>query len=194
MGFIDMIEKEWINKWQSKEHFDKKQSMFNIVDQYIKKTPGSILDIGCGLAFESEMFQKKYNCSLHLLDGDFENTQERNRKVNYGDTETMAFYSKVEDLKKSWDSRGLNYNFVDANDLVLDTNVKFDLVYSFESCGFHYPISTYNKFLKKHTTKETIFIFDIRRKSKTEQLTDFIIVDTINTTKKYDTLVLKFKD
>ena len=189
-----MIEKEWLNIWKSKEHIDKKHSMFTIVDQYIKKPPTCILDIGCGLAVESEMFQKKYNCDLYLLDGDFDSTSSRARKVNYGTVESMAFYSKINDLKESWNDRGLSYTFIDANNLNITTNVKFDVVYSFESCGFHYPITTYKDFLKKYTTDSTIFVFDIRRKSMEEQLKDFIILDNINITKKCDTLVLKFKD
>ena len=183
----------WIEKWDSTSHYNKKEKMFNIVDEYVKTPPNNILDIGCGLAFESEMFQKKYNCNLYLLDGDFENTQDRNRKVNYGDTETMAFYSKVNDLKESWNSRGLNYNFIDANTPILDTSVTFDLVYSFESCGFHYPLSTYKDFLKKYTNKDTVFIFDIRRKNIKDQINDFNVVDTLNVSKKYDTLCIRFK-
>ena len=47
---------------------------------------------------ESEHFQKKYNSQLYLLDGDFEDTINRTRKVNYGTADSMAFYSKIEDL------------------------------------------------------------------------------------------------
>jgi SAM-dependent methyltransferase len=192
-GNCRMIEKEWINAWQSDTHLNKKQLMFNIVDDYIKKAPMSILDIGCGLAFESEMFQKKYDCNLYLLDGDFESTQDRSRKVNYANVESMAFYSKIPDLKQSWDKRKLRYNFIDANTLDLDDDQKFDLVYSFESCGFHYPIATYKNFLKKHTDENTVFIFDIRRKTSKEQLKECIILDKLYTSKKYDTYSLKFK-
>jgi len=103
----------WINKvWQSKIHTDKKLLMFNKIDEYVKHSPSSILDIGCGLATESSKFQKKYNCDLYLLDGDFHSTADRLRNVNYGSSPTMTFYSKIDDLKKAWDSDNLRYNLL----------------------------------------------------------------------------------
>ena len=77
--------------------------------------------------------------------------------------------------------------------MYINEDIKFDLIYSFESCGFHYPITTYKDFLKRHIDKSTVLIFDVRRKASKEQLEDFDIIDNINITKKYDTLVLKFK-
>ena len=192
MGFI-MEEKAWITQWATKDHIDKKELMFSIVDQYLKSPPKCILDIGCGLAVESERFQKKYNSQLYLVDGDFEDTINRARKVNYGTVDSMAFYSKIEDLQKSWNSRNLNYTFINPNNMYINEDIKFDLIYSFESCGFHYPITTYKDFLKKHIDESTILIFDVRRKASKEQLEAFDIIDNINITKKYDTLILKFK-
>jgi SAM-dependent methyltransferase len=186
-----MIEKDWLDRWEKEAHLEKKNLMFNIVDSYLKVPPKNILDIGCGLAFESEMFQKKYNSNLYLLDGDFESTQSRKRKVRYGSSETMAFYSKIEDLQQSWQSRGIKYNFLDANNIILDKSVKFDLIYSFESCGFHYPISTYKDFLKDHIDSNTTFIFDIRKKSLKDQEKDFTIVESLYSNKKYETLSVK---
>lgn len=182
------MEKIWLDKWEAEHHTDKKQQMFNIVNSHLTQPPKRILDIGCGLAVESELFQKEYGCELYLLDGDFESTVDRNRTVNYGNADSMAFYSRVADLKESWDTRNLKYTFLDANNLVLDESVKFDLVYSFESCGFHYPVETYKSFLQKHTTSNSILIFDVRKKTLTEQRQTFSTVNELYDSKKYKTL------
>tara|TARA_B110000503_G_scaffold69653_1_gene108556 strand:- start:4930 stop:5496 length:567 start_codon:yes stop_codon:yes gene_type:complete len=188
-----MSKDEWINKWANPQHQQKKLDMFNIVDSYINFEPKTILDIGCGLAVESELFQKKYNCNLYLLDGDFDTTVSRKRKVNYGSDTTMAFYSKVPDLMNSWNERKLKYTFIDANDISIDSSIKFDLIYSFESCGFHYPANSYAELIKKHSHENTVCIFDIRTKTYAEQSANFQTVKKIHTGHKFETTVLKFK-
>jgi SAM-dependent methyltransferase len=184
---------KWIESWASKQHQDKKKMMFNIADSAIKAKPKTILDIGCGLAFESEMFQKKYNSDLYLLDGDFDSTLDRSRDTNYGPTNSMAFYSKIDELKQSWDNRNLRYNFINANDINVSDDVKFDLVYSFESCGFHYPVHTYVELIKKHSHKDTLLIFDIRTKTYDHQSMYFDLLKVIHTDKKFKTVSIRFK-
>lgn len=192
MQYSNLSNNKWINSWYSKEHQDKKIKMFEIVDSNIKIVPKNILDIGCGLAFESEMFQKKYNSNLYLLDGDFDSSS-NSRDTNYGTVTSMKFYSKIDDLKKSWNNRNLQYNFIDANNIVISKDVKFDLIYSFESCGFHYPVNTYAELIKQHIHKDTILIFDIRTKNYEDQIKYFDELEVIHKDKKFKTIRLRFK-
>lgn len=191
--YLNLMDNKWIASWSSKQHQDKKKMMFDVVDSRINITPTTILDIGCGLASESEMFQQEYNSNLYLLDGDFNSTPDCSRDTNYGPSDSMAFYSKIDELKQSWDNRNLRYNFVNANDINISSDVKFDLVYSFESCGFHYPVNTYAELIKKHSHKNTILIFDIRIKTYEEQSKYFDVLEIIHTDKKFKTISLKFK-
>jgi SAM-dependent methyltransferase len=172
-------ENKWVNgDWKTNDYLSSKTKSFELIDSFLTQPPNQVLDIGCGLAFESEMLQKKYNSNLYLLDGDFETTKDRNRDTKYGDASTLRFYSRVEDLKRSFDQRRLQYSFVDANNINLNENIKFDLVYSNISCGYHYPLNTYADLLKKHTTKDTIMVFDIHTHYWTDQLGDlFEVVD-----------------
>lgn len=169
----------WIDRrWSNEDYTKAKQLSFDLIDSFLVEPPKIILDIGCGLAFESEMLQKKYGCELYLLDGDFEATKDNQRDKKYGDVNSMRFYSKVEDLKKSYDSRGMKYQFIDANNIEIDSSIKFDLVYSNVSCGYHYPLSTYRDLLAKHTNDQSLLLFDIHAKHLYEQLgEDFIIVE-----------------
>ena len=182
----------WLDAWASKEHAKNKTIVFNALDSYINSNPVSILDIGCGLAIESEMFQKKYNSNLFLLDGDFDNTANKNRDTNYGATDSFKFYNKLDTLKESYSQRNLNYTFINAADIQVDANVKFDIVYSIMSCGFHYPLGTYANLIKKHTTSNCKIIVDIRNGKLDKQDCDFEIVDTVHSGKKHTMYQIKF--
>lgn len=189
-GYYDEI-------WNDLEYVKGKEQVFRDLDSYLTTPPKRILDIGCGYAHISEMFQKKYGTELYLLDGDVsESPKTANRKAKYGPTEEFVFYVPVSELKQHWDSKGLTYTFVDANKIFIPDDVKFDLVYSWISCGFHYPVSTYKELILKHTTEDSIVIMDFRRKSLGQQLKDFDIVHRLNgdeIQKKYR-LHIKFKE
>ena len=171
------LENRWINsEWQSNEYKKNKGISFDLIDSFLTEAPRNILDIGCGMAFESEMFQSKYNSNLYLLDGDFESSINATRDRKFGTADSMAFYTKIDSLKSSFDKRNLKYNFVDANNIQLPPDLKFDVVYSNVSCGYHYPLSTYLELLKMHTTKDSILIFDINSSRINEQITNIFTV------------------
>jgi SAM-dependent methyltransferase len=183
--------------WNDPVYVNGKQEVFSMLEKYLPNPPKRILDIGCGYAHISDMFQKKFGTELYLLDGDISgNTAQANRAAKYGSTEDFMFYVSTDDLKKEWDRKGMRYTFVDAKDVDIADDVEFDLVYSWISCGFHYPVSTYKKFIQKHTTAQSTIIMDFRRKSLNDQMKDFDIVQRLNgdaVQKKYK-LHIQFKD
>lgn len=170
--------KHWFEPWHEKDRIER----FNVLDVYLKTPPKRILDIGCGLARESEFFQKKYNTELYLLDGDFDSTKERKRDNFWGSSESFKFYSPIEELKKSFDERKMNYEFINALNPYIDENIKFDVIYSLLSCGFHYPANTYKEMIKKHSDDDTIIIIDCRVDTLEKQKEDFEIVNIISKT------------
>jgi SAM-dependent methyltransferase len=187
----------YLDTWNDPEYVKSKQGVFTMLEHYLPNPPKRILDIGCGYAHISEMFQKKYGTELYLLDGDFsKNSQQATRVAKYGATENFMFYVSTDDLKKEWDRKGMTYTFIDANNIDISNDVEFDLVYSWISCGFHYPVSTYKKLIQKHTTAHSTIIMDFRRKSLNEQMKDFDIVQRLDgeaVRKKYK-LHIQFKD
>ena len=185
--------KKWIcNNWSTVEYVESKKIGFEMIDSFLVSAPKNILDIGCGLAFESEMFQKKYQSNLYLLDGDFETTKELSRDNGYGPSSSMKFYSKIEDLIQSFNNRNMVYTFIDTKNIDIPANTIFDLVYSNVSCGFHYPLSTYFDLLQKHTDEDTIIVMDIREKTLMEQIDSrFKILDKKRCNKKISKCKLK---
>jgi hypothetical protein len=154
---------KWIKKWEKSDtHFDSKKENFKTITNYLKTPPKRMLEIGCGMAYESEMFFKEHGTEIWLLDGDFVDGQSGS-DVNFNKTaDKFNFYSKIDDLKKSYEKRGMKYNFVDAKDINIPEDVKFDIICSFKSCGFHYPATTYKDLISKHSHERTKVIFDIR--------------------------------
>lgn len=188
-------DKTWLKTWRTPEYKEHKIKTFNLIDNYIKRSPNTILDIGCGWAFESEMFQKKYKSRLFLLDGDYHsNTVNQVRHGFWGATEDMKFYTNVNYLINSFEERNLKYIFLDANNLTLDRKVNFDLIYSFLSCGFHYPANTYKDFIRKYSNEDSIIIMDIWKQSFDEQIKHFDIIKIIDEGINNYTIHLKFKN
>jgi trans-aconitate methyltransferase len=67
-------QKNWMDEvWNTELYQQLKRENFELVDKYLPSAPLKILDIGCGLAWESRLFNQKYGSELWLLDGDTKN-------------------------------------------------------------------------------------------------------------------------
>jgi hypothetical protein len=67
-----------------------------------------------------------------------------------------------------------NYHLVDANNIRIPEDVKFDVITSWLSCGHHYPVNAYMELMRKHSHENTRILLDIRCKGSE---TNFIGVD-----------------
>lgn len=171
---------KWLEKWSTETHIESKRTIFETTKNYLDNAPKRILDIGCGYARESEYFQKEFGTELWLLDGDFSHTQDRKREINFGPAESFKFYNKVDILIESYNEREMSYTFVDANNIQIPKKIKFDLIYSGLSCGFHYPANTYKDLILKHSNKNTKIIFDLRKKTTHENVKIINIIEKYN--------------
>lgn len=170
---------EYLPLWTDPEYIAGKQQIFLQVDQYLAGSrPKRILDIGCGYAHVSQQFQRKYGSDLWLLEGTrLSNTDQHTRKAKYGSVDNFQFYTDYANLESYWRSQEMLYTLVPADQcLELDPNLKFDLIYSWISCGYHYPVRTYRDLILKHSDARTKVIMDIRRKSLAAQSQDFDII------------------
>lgn len=170
----NMTSTSWLNTWTTPNYIKKKEHSFNIVNNYLQELsyiPETILDIGCGLAYETEYFQKKYNSDIYLLDDDFDNNSDnQDRDVFFGPADTLKFYSNLKDLFNSYKERNLRYNFIYAKNPIIREDLKFNLIYSNRSYGFHYPVETYTNLIKKHSDHKTIIILDLWKETYNEQI------------------------
>jgi len=184
------MDKNWIERWLYNGHVDHKFHMYQTILDYLQSPPINLLDIGCGLAFESEYFQKEHGTKIYLLEGDTDSTKNNTRAVSYGHLDNFKFYNKIPDLIKSFDERQLKYNFVDANAINIPEDVKFDLIYSNQSCGYHYPVNTYRNLILKHSHSHTKILMDLRKKMTHK---DIKIIDIVFESAKYIKAEIEFR-
>ena len=129
----DRFTQDWIsNEWQDFAYQKIKENNFNILDSYLKSPPTTILDIGCGLAWESRMFNLKYNTLLYLIDGDASNNQTKDansKDINYHQSaDTFLYYNSFRRLDDELKKLGTkDYTLIDYNNLTLP-DIKFDLI------------------------------------------------------------------
>lgn len=192
----------WIDGlWSTPLYQSHKKENFEILDDYLRISPKNILDIGCGLAWESRLFHEKYESELYLLDGD---TSANDSKPDMSSTEKyhtstddFLFYHPLEKLDESLKQLGTkNYHLIDCNNIFISDEVKFDLITSWVSCGFHYPVNTYRDLIQKHSHENTRIIMDLRivyKKTKLPEPEEGIeVVKIINHRNKYAMAELKF--
>ena len=170
---------QWARKWTKDNYIAKRRANFEAVDAYLSQPVGKLLDIGCGFAWESRWFAEKYGTELWLLDGDQQHNNNKSESASYGNwnttSDSLYFYHSFDFLDAKLQELGTkNYHLVDANNINIAQDVKFDVITSWLSCGHHYPVQTYIELMKQHSHKHTRIILDIRCKGTS---TNFIGVD-----------------
>jgi SAM-dependent methyltransferase len=164
-----LYEKDWINEeWFTPDYQARKRENFELANQYLDQAPRTILDIGCGLAWESRLFNQHHGSQLFLLDGDYDDndhgplrTQMQARYCE--NAKDFAYYYRLDYLRAELDKlETQNYHLIDCNHIDIDNDVTFDLITSWVSCGFHYPASTYRDLIVKHSHADTVVIMDLR--------------------------------
>lgn len=166
---------DWLkDEWTDPEYREMKEKNFTILDEYLQHKPKNLLDIGCGLAWESRMFSEKYGTELYLIDGDADSNKDKGVAHDIGyhqSSDNFLFYNNLEVLNKQLiNLETKNYHLIDCNNISIPSEVKFDLITSWLSCGFHYPISTYRDLILKHSHENTVVVFDIRLQLKTHEI------------------------
>lgn len=182
MKEVELAKEHWGTKHESDEFLKWKTDRFNAFKhRFEKDPPKTMLDIGCGFAYEAEFFQKEFGTKLWLLDADIDECDRSKKLIAqnlvtsmagvHNNAKSFAFYHTIERLKKSFDERGLDYTFVDANNIELPEDLKFDLIYSSKSCGYHYPVNTYKDLILKHSHEDTKVLLDCKRRLITKAAT-----------------------
>lgn len=181
---------QWDRKWTTDKYIAKRRANFEIIDAYLDQPVGRLLDIGCGFAYESRWFNEKYGTELWLLDGDADTNVSKPETASYGnwntDSSELKFYHTFNFLNSKLQQLGTkNYHLVDANNINIPDEVKFDVITSWLSCGHHYPVATYIDLMKKHSHAGTRIVLDIRTKGAAQALIGVEGFEVVNKISQY---------
>jgi SAM-dependent methyltransferase len=137
-----------------------------IADELAALKPKRIADIGCGYAFFDLFAAKDLGSDLLLID------LEQNERRHFGYQAEGAAYSSLAKARELLESNGIAAGQIETlnpkdKDPVQSEPV--DLVVSFLSCGFHYPVDLYLDFLDKVLRPGGVAIFDLRSRTADRQ-------------------------
>lgn len=166
---------------------------FNTIQESLPTSAASVLDIGCGLAGIDLFLYRHYGgqVDLHLLDRDGIS------ELYYGFHAEAAFYNSLSMAESLLTLNGVSKDRVttyNVGQTDLPDSVRFDLIISLISWGFHYPVSTYSDLVKKSLVAGGTVILDIRKGSGgREELSTILGTEPriLESTSKFDRLAYK---
>ena len=156
----------WFNTWQEDDYLRDKQDNVQRIEQCFPSSPiRTMLDIGCGLAYEARHLHSTQGTQCDLMDRGAENNQPqgRTRHNSYGTVQEMQGYHSLAQLQAQLDQyQNFDYRLYDADDLPDNTGCVYDLVYSSKSMGLHYPADTHRLFVQRHSHQYTRILLELR--------------------------------
>jgi len=125
-----------------------------------RKKPEIVVDIGSGIGRADVWLMKKFKwkkSTFILVDGDSGDRQYSEIRKNKGE-----YYNNWEITKKFCNENGMKYIVLCDPEKVKGLRLKFDLVYSFLSMGYHWPLDFYLNDIADMCKKGCLLAFGIR--------------------------------
>ena len=138
------------------------------IEELLKELkPKRIADIGSGYGFFDLFASKSMNTEVVLID------LEQNEHRHFGFQNEGAAYSSLEVARRLLMANKVpakKIECVNPRDTSPEAIKPVDLVVSFISCGFHYPVDSYLPMLDKVLKPGGSAIFDLRETTASEQI------------------------
>ena len=127
------------------------EDIFDMIAPLIEKVaPGRFADIGCGQAFIDLLIYRRFGCDLILID------IEQSEGIHFGYNDTGAGYADLANARAFLVANGVPdtaITTINPRHARLEDVAPVDMVISLLSCGFHYPVETYDAFFETQVTK-----------------------------------------
>jgi SAM-dependent methyltransferase len=124
--------------------------------------PTSIADIGCGYALADLILYRRYKCDIILID------IEESSNRHFGFQSDGAGYASLAKAQEFLVKNGVpkeKIHLVNPNKQDVAKIGRVDLAISLASCGFHYPVTTYDTFFSSQISSWGGIVLDIRKGS-----------------------------
>lgn len=112
--------------------------------------PQRLADIGCGQAFIDLLIYRRFGCNLMLID------IEESPDVHFGFGDDGAGYADLANARAFLVANGVPdaaIRTINPRKSALSDAGAVDMAISLLSCGFHYPVETYDGFFKSQVKK-----------------------------------------
>lgn len=112
--------------------------------------PRRFADLGCGQAFIDLFIHRKFGCDLVLID------IETSDDIHFGFAAEGSGYADLANAKAFLAANGVPDNaitIVNPRNESLAAVAPVDMAMSLISCGFHYPVATYDDFFRTQVSK-----------------------------------------
>ncbi|PHQ97903.1 MAG: SAM-dependent methyltransferase [Marinosulfonomonas sp.] len=151
--------------------------------------PKKIADIGCGYAFADLFLYHRYKSDIILID--IEESKER----HFGFADSGSGYASLDKALEFLTKNGVpekKITLINPNKKKVSGIGKVNLAISLASCGFHYPVSTYEEFFNTQIAKDGAVVLDIRKGSGgIGAMKAFGEVDVLEKHEKYSTTLTR---
>jgi len=158
--------------------------------------PARLADIGCGYAFADLFLHQRYDCDLVLIDIESHDGPGDDRC--FGFNTTHPGYTSLARARQFLEANGVSGTRITTSNPrreAVSALGKFDLVISLLSCGFHYPVDTYESLFRDQINPEGGIVVDVRRGSGgIGALKKFGGVLMLNTHKKHSRVLVRAGD
>ena len=121
-----------------------------IAPEIEKVAPKRFADLGCGQAFVDLLIYRRFGCDLVLID------IEESSDIHFGFADTGAGYADLANARAFLVANGVPdsaITTINPRHQPLDQIGAVDMVVSLLSCGFHYPVETYDAFFATQVDK-----------------------------------------
>lgn len=140
---------------------------FRSIEALLKDlAPKRIADIGCGYGIFDLFAARSLGAEVLLID------LEENERRHFGFKPEGAAYSSLARARQLLEANGVSAEKIETlnpREAAPEEAGPVDLVVSFLSCGFHYPVDLYLPFLDRALRPGGAAIFDLRERTAEEQ-------------------------
>lgn len=156
--------------------------------KYLTESPLFVLDVGSGMGGTDVLLYRKYKSSFHLLDKNFEDSE-----IQYGFSESPSRYNNFELTRQFMLLNGVPKGKFAFYSHFPPLRMRYNLIMSLISCGFHYPLITYLGQIVKVMAPGCVCVFDVRKDTGQFELLHqtFNYVDTVQVHRKYKRVVCR---
>jgi hypothetical protein len=152
-----------------------------IAPQIERVAPLRLADVGCGQAFIDLLIYRRFGCDLILID------IEESSDLHFGFAEDGAGYADLANARAFLVANGVPeaaITTVNPRKARLEDVGTVDMAMSLLSCGFHYPVGTYDSFFKAQVSRA--ILLDCRRnKGGDKELAAYGRVEAVGEEKKH---------